>query len=92
MAGSKRTSPEEKARKLEAAGNRPASGIPAHGTTIRLFPPTHGASREKQVAPRARELVPEVFDANPQLDAQRDGPAIFRYAVILARIERVYAG
>ena len=54
------------------------------------FPTTHGAKSDKLVLPRARELVPEVLEANPQLDPQRDGPAIFRYAVILSRIERVY--
>ena len=93
MAGSKRTSPEEKARKRKATGDRPASGIPASGTPAhgtREFLPTHGARSEKLVMPRAREIVPDVFDANPQLDPQRDGPAIFRYAVVLARIERVY--
>jgi hypothetical protein len=52
---------------------------------------THGARSERLVEPRARELVPLILKANPQLDAVRDGAAVFRYAVTLARVERVYA-
>ena len=86
----------ERAKKREAAvasgkrvpqpdGHRPVSGTPAFGGPL-----THGATKESLVLPRAEELIGEVFEANPHLDAQRDGPAITRYSVILARIERVY--
>jgi hypothetical protein len=51
----------------------------------------HGALSEALVSPRAEELVPEVFEANPHLDGLRDHAAVVRYAVLLARIERVYA-
>lgn len=52
---------------------------------------THGANSLAKVKPRAEELAPRVLDANPHLDPERDGVAVFRYAVVLARIERVYA-
>jgi hypothetical protein len=51
----------------------------------------HGATSPELVQERARELMPEIFAANGQLDQVRDGPAVLRYAVVLARIERVYA-
>lgn len=51
----------------------------------------HGAQSPELVEPRALELAPLILEANPHLDAVRDGSAIFRYAVTLARIERVYA-
>ena len=55
---------------------------------------THGASDGKGmtrlVKERADELLPDVLGANPHLDQVRDGPALFRYCVSLARIERVY--
>lgn len=51
---------------------------------------THGAFAEDLVSPRAGELGSQVLEANSHLDAVRDGPAIFRYAVLLARIERTY--
>ena len=55
----------------------------------------HGASEKKAVTrdlvvPRAQELQPGVFETNLQLDPTRDGAAVFRYCVALARIERVY--
>ena len=49
---------------------------------------THGA-QSKLIEARARELVPQVYEANKHLD-QRDGPAVSRYAATLARIERIY--
>jgi hypothetical protein len=69
---------------------------------LRLAPPnhagpgnvravTHGAGSPRLVEARARVLVPVIFGANPHLDATRDGAAVFRYAVTLARVERVYA-
>jgi hypothetical protein len=51
---------------------------------------THGAFSDSLVNPRARELAGVVLSANVHLDAQRDGAAILRYAVALARCERVY--
>ena len=36
------------------------------------------------------EIAPIVFSANPHLDPERDRAAVSRYAVLLARIERVY--
>jgi hypothetical protein len=51
----------------------------------------HGARSDRLVLPRARELAPDVLEANPHLDAARDGAAVFRLAVTYARIERVYA-
>jgi hypothetical protein len=51
----------------------------------------HGAQSPELVEARARELAPEVLEANSHLDVARDGAAVFRYAVTLARIERVYA-
>jgi hypothetical protein len=52
---------------------------------------THGAQSERVLAPRARELVEEVFAANDHLDRARDTPTVCRYAMTLARVERVYA-
>lgn len=51
---------------------------------------THGAYSMDLVSPRVRELTRHVFDTNAHLDGGRDGPAVSRYAVLLARIERVY--
>ena len=51
---------------------------------------THGATSSKLVTPRAKAIGPVVLEANPHLDPLRDGPAVFRYAMTLARIERVY--
>ena len=70
---------------------------PARGYTWPPFEPgndaatTHGANSPAKVEPRARELAPLILDANPHLDPMRDGAAVFRYSVTLARIERVYA-
>jgi hypothetical protein len=50
----------------------------------------HGAFSESLVNPRARELAVQVLTANGHLDELRDGAAILRYAVALARCERVY--
>lgn len=43
------------------------------------------------VRPRADRLAPAILRAHPHLDVVRDGPAVRRYAMILARIERVHA-
>ncbi len=51
---------------------------------------THGARSDRLVEPRAAELTRPVFEANPHLDPARNGPAVARYAILLARIERVY--
>lgn len=51
---------------------------------------THGARSDRLVEPRAAELTRPVFEANPHLDPARNGPAVWRYAVVLARVERVY--
>jgi hypothetical protein len=40
---------------------------------------------------RASELMPAVFAANGHLEELRDGAAVVRYAMTLARIERVYS-
>ncbi len=50
---------------------------------------THGAFADALATPRARELTPVVFEANAHLEPERDDPAVRRYAVLLARIERV---
>jgi hypothetical protein len=52
---------------------------------------THGARSDRLVEPRAADLAGQVLDAHPHLDARRDGPAVLRYARLLARIERVEA-
>ena len=36
-------------------------------------------------------MAPGIYHANPHLDELRDGPAVMRYVITLARIERVYA-
>lgn len=51
---------------------------------------THGARSDALVGPEAIQLIPTVLDANPHLDAVRDGHGVYRYAMILARIARVY--
>lgn len=73
------------------------STTPARGYSWPPFEPgndvavTHGANSPAKVEPRARELAPLILEANPHLDPVRDGAAVFRYSVALARIERVYA-
>ena len=49
----------------------------------------HEATR-RNIGEQAADLVPEIFEANPHLDPTRDRAAVTRYAVKLARIERVY--
>jgi hypothetical protein len=49
----------------------------------------HGAY-SAMVGERVRELADDVLDANAHLDATRDGAAVVRYAVLLARVGRVY--
>jgi hypothetical protein len=51
----------------------------------------HGAYSPELVEARATELVPRVFEANGHLDSTRDGPAVWRYAVVLARVERAHS-
>lgn len=58
--------------------------------TAREASMTHGASSRSLIEPRARELAPAIFEANPHLDEARDGPAVMRYGILLARIKRVY--
>jgi hypothetical protein len=50
---------------------------------------THGANSLKLVEPHAREIAPAIFTAHPHLDPARDGAAVWRYAITLARIHRV---
>ena len=50
---------------------------------------THGSYSDELNAADAPPLVPQVFDANPQLD-ERDRPAVLRYCAVLARLSRVY--
>ena len=75
-------------------GTRPARGYSwppfEKGNTVTT---THGArSRNPAVfEARAQELCPFIFEANPHLDELRDGAAVARYAVTLARCERVWA-
>lgn len=56
---------------------------------------THGLDSPRVIGaviePRAQELVPGVIDAHAHLDERRDGPAVLRYATILARLEHAYA-
>jgi hypothetical protein len=79
-----------------ADSSGPGRGGPARGYSWPPFQPgnkvrlRHGARDPALVEPRARELVPSILEANPHLDAGRDGAAVYRYAVALARIERVY--
>ncbi len=78
-------------------GNGPGRGGSARGYSWPPFEPgnkaavKHGALSPELVEPRARELRPLVFDVNPHLALERDGAAVYRYCVTLARIERVYA-
>jgi hypothetical protein len=51
---------------------------------------THGAYSARIVNPRAAEIVEGVLAAHPHLDAAKDGPALARYGVLLARLARVY--
>ena len=52
----------------------------------------HGAQSAELVEARARELAPSILQANPHLDENRDGPAIFRYAMSLARSSACITG
>ena len=72
-------------------------GGPARGYSWPPFEPgnlaavTHGARSPALVRERAEQLAPQVLEVHPHLDERRDGPAVMRYATLLARIERVYA-
>jgi hypothetical protein len=50
----------------------------------------HGALIVELVEGRAVELAPLILGANAHLDPARDGAGVLRYAMVLARIERVY--
>ena len=52
---------------------------------------THGAHSETLVRPEADALLPGLLEANAHLALERDGAAIHRYAMTLARIARVWA-
>jgi len=78
--------------------NQPAetAGKPARGYS---WPPftegntaavKHGATSDRLVEPRARELVPQILEVNEHLDELRDGPGVYRYCVVLSRLERAY--
>jgi sigma-70-like protein len=73
---------------LSGPERRPAPVAAAGPANLRAL--RHGAHSPGLVEGRARELVPVIFGCNPHLDGSRDGPAVFRYAVLLARVERVY--
>lgn len=71
-------------------GTRPPRGYSwppfENGNTAAL---KHGARSAELVGRRVRELMPAILDANPHLDAVRDAAGMWRYAMALARIERV---
>jgi Helix-turn-helix domain len=71
---------------LQTSSGRPVAGATA-GNTRSL---KSGAESPRLISPRAEELLPTVFEANPHLDDVRDRAAVLRYAVLLARIERAY--
>jgi hypothetical protein len=50
---------------------------------------THGADSAVLVTPRADELAQQVLAAHPHLDAAKDAHAVARYALLLAKVERV---
>jgi hypothetical protein len=51
---------------------------------------THGAYSSRIVNPRAAAIVRDVLAAHEHLDPAKDGPALARYGVLLARLARVY--
>jgi len=55
---------------------------------------THGLDSDRVtrgvIEPRAVEIAPGIIAANPHLDTERDGLAVGRYAMVLARLERAY--
>jgi hypothetical protein len=80
-------------RDLKADGVvRPANLPPAELGNTRAM--THGLDSDRVtgavIEPRARELLPGIVDAHGHLDAGRDGPAVLRYALCLARLEHAY--
>src|SRR5438046_51565 len=86
------------AARTRSFGAQKAAGMsgPARGYSWRAFEKnntasmTHGARSDRLVEPRAAELVPMILEANGHLDPVRDGPALHRYAMCLARVERCY--
>ncbi len=81
-------SPDPEARGRQLANLEPGGVSGDAGNALAV---THGAHSERLIAPLADRLVPDVLDANPHLDAVRDGAAIVRYARLVARIEHVWA-
>jgi hypothetical protein len=70
---------------LERRPAPPNHAEPGNGRAVR-----HGAHSPELVEARARELAPQILGANGHLDAMRDGAAVARYAMALARVELVY--
>lgn len=68
---------------IQPPPNPQRAGEPGRATT-------HGAFAERQIGERAEAQALAVFDANEHLDRVRDRPAVLRYCVLLARLERVY--
>jgi hypothetical protein len=66
---------------------------PAEPGNLRAM--THGLDSGRVtkaiIEPRAQALVPGIIAAHPHLDLQRDGLAVLRYAMDLARLERAYS-
>lgn len=52
---------------------------------------THGAYSVALLTPRAEQIKQGVLEAHGHLDPAKDGPAVARYAVALARCERTWA-
>lgn len=67
------------------------SPVPNHAAAGNGRAVTHGAFSAVKVEPRAQVLTSELLTAHPHLDRAKDGPAVKRYAVTLARLEHVYA-
>lgn len=82
-------------RDVEAIGERPASPVnfpPAPVGNVRAL--KHGLDSSRvgvAVERRARDLVPGIIAAHGHLDDVRDQPAVLRYAMTLARLERAYS-
>jgi transposase len=75
---------------LVTARESPGREVPNRAGPGNARAVTHGAHRPEIVETRARELVPAILEANGHLDAVRDGAAVARYAMTLARVELVY--
>jgi hypothetical protein len=79
-------------RDLELLGLRPVNVPPAGPGNTRAM--THGLGSPRVIGeviePRAKELVPQLIAAHDHLDAVRDGAAVLRYALKLARLEHAH--